>query len=441
MVDIQYPYAVDKHRTHHHISQAVRGKKYFCGDCGEQMIAKMGEKNAYHFAHKGKVCQPQPDPDNYLHRVAQDKILAGFRDAQDTSDKYLLGVQCAKCAKVVAVNVAASSARIDKERVVVEGTRSDIVVEDAHGKQTIIEIINTHDLEKGTQSRYVSSGIPIFKRNVSWETIGELDKQVIADEVLNVDEVCADCRQRQSKAEERQRLEREALERRKKVIDAALKKLDRKPSSTPSFSTWFEVSKTGWALSIRPVRMYPKTQRLVFANAIILTELGFKQHNSQKPYLFSFVIRRGKPHIVLYADLGGSDVVHIYEDTAAMLYISALQGQPELEQYAIDSFGSALQEAGVDVRTGFESATYIEQRNVDPTKHVPKAMLDSMIRWGNTCLRCGSASVYKGSCRQCGYHTDGMSDINSNTVELMEDFPGKPVRSPRRRLGSDTDGS
>ena len=199
------------------------------------MIAKMGEKNAHHFAHKGKICQPQSDPDNYLHRVAQEKIIAGFQNAQNTAAKYLLGIRCANCPKIVAVNIATIGARIDRELVVIKGTRSDIVLEDAHGKQTIIEIINTHDLEEETQSQYAASGIPIFKRNVSWETIGELDEQVIADAVINVEEICDDCRERQLEAEARRRRELELLERRKKVIDAAVRKLSRKRSSTPLF--------------------------------------------------------------------------------------------------------------------------------------------------------------------------------------------------------------
>ena len=391
------------------------------------MILRKGNIRVHHFAHKGKSCLPQSDPNNYLHQVAQDKIIVGFRNAQNTSNKYYLGVNCVNCQKIAATNIATDGARVDKERVVVEGTRSDIVVEVSSDKKIIIEIINTHDLESETRSRYIASGIPVFKRKVSWGTIQELDKRVIADDVLNGKEmkICAECRQRQSRAEAKQRQEQEVLERRKKVIDAALSKMVRKHCSTPSFCTWFEVSKANWSPSMRPVRMYPDTQRLVFANAIILTELGFEQHDLRKPYLFRYVIRSKDPRIVLYADLGISDVAPVYENTAAMLDIPELKGQPKLEKYAIDSFGRALQKTGVNVRTGFESVAHIEQKNVDPTRYVSKAMLNSLIQ----CTELVNILPASTS------NADIL--IDDDIVDLMEDYPGKPVKSPRKWVGSD----
>ena len=147
----------------------------------------------------------------------------------------------------------------------------------------------------------------------------------------------------------------------------------------PKFRPWYQVLKTGWGLVNRPVQMFPSTQRLVFANAIILTELGFKQHNPAKPHLFRYLIRR-KPCIFMYADLGGSDVEKIYEDTAAMLYVPDLSAEPELEQYTIRQFGRKLRGFGVNVKVGFQSRADLERKNVDPIGHVQSKMLNSMIR-------------------------------------------------------------
>ena len=96
----------------------------------------------------------------------------------------------------------------------------------------------------------------------------------------------------------------------------ALAKLVRRCSFNPSFKPWYEVYKPSWNLVSEPIKMFPRVQKVVFANAIILTELGFEQHNRSKPYLFRYPIR-DKPRVFIYADMGGSDVVKIYEDTAS----------------------------------------------------------------------------------------------------------------------------
>lgn len=269
-----------------------------------------------------------------------------------------------------------------------------------------------------------------------WDSLGELHTGLIADEAINVPEVlCSSCKDEKRRAEEEQALRQETLQRLMRIIDAAAQKLVRRRSPTPKFRPWYQVYKPNWGTG-RPVQMYLKTQRPVFASAIILTELGFAQRNPTKLHLFSYQIR-SRSRIVLYADLGGSDVVPIYEDTAAMLYVPDLEDDPELEQYTIDRFGRILQKEGVNVRTGFESSAYVEQVSINSVKHVPKAMLDGMIRWDNSCKACQEKAVYQGVCRQCGTLQDSPTtqsdnEDNSAIYDLMTDYPGKPVRSPRK---------
>ena len=112
--------------------------------------------------------------------------------------------------------------------------------------------------------------------------------------------------------------------------------------------------------------------RQVFANAVILTELGFIQHNPKKPWLFRYPIHR-KQGMWLYADLGESDIVPIYKDTAAMVYAF---GRPlfddddshgdnnehascctgtRISNYLVREGGERLHRDGVDIRFGFEA--------------------------------------------------------------------------------------
>ena len=64
-----------------------------------------------------------------------------------------------------------------------------------------------------------------------------------------------------------------------------------------------------------------------------------------------------------------------------MLYVFGVDDLPELRQYIITRFGEALQAEGVQVRTGFESSAHFHGQEVDPTLHVPKAMVNRMVRW------------------------------------------------------------
>ena len=444
MNNILYSYALDAEGKRQSINETDAPRQFQCGDCYGEMVARRGKVNRWHYAHKSQVvCEPKPDPDNALHCYAQDIIYDAFLRHQADGTEYGVGVRCAglsadpegygdHCNNPVAKNAAVSDAKIFKEHVLVPNTRSDLVIQILDGKGIILEVVNTHAPEPETRDRYRASGYPVVIKKVSWELLDELHTEVIADDSINVPSVrCDSCKARKLNMEREEAERQDALQRGMNIIDTALARLTRRHNPTPAFQPWYQVLKPNWDTG-RPVQMYPKTQRPVFANAIILTELGFKQLNKKKPYLFSYGLG-GKPkNKVLYADIGGSEDLPIYKDTAAMLYTFDLSG--DLKKYVITEFGQALQKAGVNVRTGFESSAYMEERDIDPTRHVSKAMLDGLVHWFNTCKLCHSMSVLGGRCRQCGYEQGDQSDegVDEDMADSMGDYPGKPVKSPRR---------
>ena len=451
MKKVLYSYALDAEGRRQSINHTDAPRPFQCGDCEGEMVAKRGEKNRWHFAHKANlVCEPKPDPDNALHRYAQDIIFESFSRHRADGIEYVVGVKCSGlsaasdypefhgCEKPVVRNAAEPDAQIIKEYSLIPNTRSDLVIKLSAGKALILEVVNTHAPEDKTLEQYREAGYPVFIKKVYWGSLDELHTGLVADEAINVPEVlCSSCKSEKRRTEEELATRQEDLQRRRRIIDAVVQKLVRRRSPAPKFCPWYQVYKPSWGTN-RPVLMYPKIQRPVFANAIILTEMGFTQHNTSKPHLFSYEVRKS-PRIVLYADLGGSDVVPIYKDTAAMLYAPDLEDDPEIEQYVIDRFGEILQKEGVNVRTGFESSAHIEQiGDVNPVGHVSKAMLDGLIGWDNTCKTCQAKAVYQGECRQCGAWQGkrrvGTQDENHDVVsDLMADYPGKPVRSPAPR--------
>lgn len=64
------------------ITDVDRDKKsetYTCVGCGGEMVARQGEKNAWHFAHKKEECSYE----TYLHILGKTKIYEWLRDAEE----------------------------------------------------------------------------------------------------------------------------------------------------------------------------------------------------------------------------------------------------------------------------------------------------------------------------------------------------------------------
>ena len=404
MMDILYSHARDAEGSRRSVREVEAPPPFRCGDCDNGMIARRGQIRRWHFAHKAKVeCVPNPDPDNMLHRVAQDLIVKSFNERLKHSEPYEIVYTCVgghgrlldggfypggstACENTFKENVAHPGATIQDEQIVVSGTRSDIVLELPGREPFIIEVVNTHDLEEETRRRYKESGCRVVIRKVTWEDVEDLASECRVDGSLNIaDWKCADCsewdlaqqrREAEEREQEKQRVD--TLNRRKEIVDAVAAKLVRRRQPKPTFRPWYEVYKKNWEIVSKPVKMFPRVQRTVFANAVILTEMGFEQHNRNKPHLFRFRIRRD-PKVFIYGDLGGSDVVPMYEDPSVMLYAPDLGGDPGLEEYAVKVFGRKLQEAGASVRVGIEAHMAFESRYIDPTKHVDMKLVNSMV--------------------------------------------------------------
>ena len=198
------------------------------------------------------------------------------------------------------------------EKSIVPHTRTDLAFTHSDGRQIAVEVVNTHEMEPETECSYWNAGVPVAIVRVKWEAIRDLLHGLHISESRSFDnDVCDECERRQKEVANR-------FDRRRRTVDIVLSRMDRRRSSKPLFRPWYYGKPE--MFSNVPIPMYPRTQRKVFANAIILTELGFIQNNLQKPWLFRYPIHE-KQDVILYADLGGSDVVPIYEDTAAMLYV------------------------------------------------------------------------------------------------------------------------
>ena len=372
--EIRYPVAFNDLGVLAKIEDAPRqrGLRYSCVHCGDQMSAVVRViQRKPHFRHtKSVVC----DPDLVLHSTAIEIIRDAHNTAQSTNSPYLLTRPCKRnsyydvkgCPNNATEINLADGWQSKTEKSIVEGTRSDLIFSHDDGRQIIIEVVNTHSMEPETETAYRKSGIPVAVLRVEWKTVNRLWEGIKTIESRNFSSnECDECESERLKAED-------DLKRRCTIVDDVLAKMRRKSSPYAKFHPFYKARPK--VFSDRPIPIYMKTQPKVFANAIILTELGFVQSN-KTPYVFYKIIRR-TPYVTLYADLGGSKVTPIYEDTAARLYTSlGFEGpleDPDMNTYIVQKFGERLEKEGVQVQ--FRSI------DVNPVSRVNPEILNRMLQ-------------------------------------------------------------
>lgn len=396
IAEIQYPLAFNDLGDLVKIEDVPRqrGLRYSCVHCEERLSAVVRvTQRKPHFRHtKFSTC----DPDSALHSTAIEIIRKAHNTAQSTNLPYLFTRPCAatwiadydlKCCPNNATEIdLADGWQSEIEKTIVDGTRSDLIFSHDDGRQIIIEVVNTHSMEPQTEAAYRKSGIPVAVVPVEWETINGLWKGVHAQESRNfTSDECDRCKSERLKAEA-------DFERRRTIVDRQSAKMRRQRSPYAKFRPFYEARPKGG--SVKPTPIFMKTQRKVFANAIILTELGFVQSNpAKKPWIFTKTIRR-TPNVILYADLGGSNVIPIYEDTAALLYTSleferSPIKDPDMNAYIVKKIGERLQKEGVQVRISFHKQYPLTDPfelidfkpiDVDPVPRVSSRLLLSLLK-------------------------------------------------------------
>lgn len=90
-MEIKYSYALNKDGQMVNIVLAIPGEKYFCPNCGNEMITKLGEINAHHFAHKAEC---SCDGESYLHKIAKLKFKEIYDSSVDFFLEYKTPIEC-----------------------------------------------------------------------------------------------------------------------------------------------------------------------------------------------------------------------------------------------------------------------------------------------------------------------------------------------------------
>ena len=358
--NILYPYALDVAGQVVSIRDSQNGHSYRCLACGNSMVARKGKIRQPHFAHKQPI--PCTHPDTALHKTAQALIVQSIDNARINQEIYRLGYPCPDCGENVSCNIAPVVIRVQQEEVLVEGTRSDIVLYRDGGKPIIVEVVVTHDLEPDTRHRYIESGLPVFLIRPAWDNLHELELSVKADSILNLQtKPCSACIEREERRRRQQEEQRRKEETAKEQFYPELTRMDRREQSSPTNFPF-----QPWVYDFLGRQMYPRVRRQVYATAIILTELGFRQ-SQKNPHVFWF----GLPYGCCVFASFDSFVRPIWKDTRALISCDVKDYSDELGLFLIETVAAKCRKAGVGVMVSLESA-HPDQQNTPPRNNAAR---------------------------------------------------------------------
>lgn len=158
----------------------VRRDKYFCLQCGDELIARKGVKNIHHFSHKSKMgCNYE----TYLHKLGKLVFYNTYRDCLKTGKPFYIDFEtkrlCNTCIDIENVNrlceISSIHGKFDLTKVFNEiylekfhnGFIADVLLKSSERQEVIfIEIFVTHSCDQGK----VNSGIRIVEINVKDES-------------------------------------------------------------------------------------------------------------------------------------------------------------------------------------------------------------------------------------------------------------------------------
>ena len=187
---IKYSYCVDERGELVHVNDLTdatrHARKLYCLQCGQEMVANLGQKKAKYFSHKAETAC---DGESYLHKLAKRKIREKFMSTENFPISFSRDVPCKEsktciCAKkewcinknvVIANDLRIWNGRVlyDKceEEVSVDAFRADLLLtytKEKNREPIFIEIFKTHQSsETKVNSKYrIIETLPIKSEEV-----------------------------------------------------------------------------------------------------------------------------------------------------------------------------------------------------------------------------------------------------------------------------------
>ena len=170
-------------------NNAIKGKKYFCPKCGEELTYRNSGKTGKgsrcpHFAHKGggHNC----DPESVLHAAFKKETTKILSSYLKENKGFIIKWTCSDCGLPYSGDLLfiAKSVEVEYDLKV---CRPDIALLDDAGKVRIaIEIVNTHKPEDKTLKYYKDNGIVLVQYNVIVEDLNSIEEKLKSPEIVSM---------------------------------------------------------------------------------------------------------------------------------------------------------------------------------------------------------------------------------------------------------------
>ncbi|EDU7143977.1 competence CoiA-like family protein [Salmonella enterica subsp. enterica serovar Barranquilla] len=147
---IKIPWAKSVDEKLIHIHDAVKGQKYYCPCCNEQLTFKEGKIKKRHFSHRSDT---QCDPESVYHKLAKILICYAVYENSRGNRKITLISKCFGChgenIKTIPPHFFSSS----HEEVSIDNYRCDVVADTQNSRKIAIEIYHTHETDENKKEK------------------------------------------------------------------------------------------------------------------------------------------------------------------------------------------------------------------------------------------------------------------------------------------------
>ena len=190
MKDVLIKLAYDKTGNLVLAKDAVKGNKYICPECGEELIFKNSGKSGPgsrcpHFAHKGGGGH-NCNPESVLHAVFKKETATLLNGFLKDKKAFVVDWRCSACNTPYSGNILCCAKTISVEHDM-KVCRPDIALLDDSGKvRVVLEVVYTHSPEESTLEFYRENGIVLVQYNVNLEDLPRLVEKLHKPDIVTL---------------------------------------------------------------------------------------------------------------------------------------------------------------------------------------------------------------------------------------------------------------
>jgi ssDNA-binding Zn-finger/Zn-ribbon topoisomerase 1 len=160
--EILFPVALNSKGELCFAREAVKGEKYYCTECKNEMILKKSEtgKRRPHFAHKN--LSPGCYPETVLHNTYKKLLYERLKNAIENNEPLYMEWDCKICQGRHRANLVENIDSVELESYLGD-YKPDIILLRQGKPISVIEIVVTHEVQENAEKYYTSQNISIIK--------------------------------------------------------------------------------------------------------------------------------------------------------------------------------------------------------------------------------------------------------------------------------------